>query len=436
VADTANDRIEVFDPNGAFLRTIGISARGPGQMTAPKGVAIDPTGRLLAVDTDGNRVDLFAPGTYAWSGQWTAAPGPNLYAPTGVGVDAGGSVYIGDRGNGRIVRLWGDGTPLNELGGPAALGGATLAGNAATAVSPVSHDAYVADGGHNRILVYSPEGQLVARWGAGGGSGAGGTGPGAFEHPQAVAVDPAGNVYVADTGNNRVVRLDPSGNVIAEWGAPGGADGLFRGPNGIGVDAAGSVYVLDGENNRIQVFTENGRFLFAWGNRGAGPGQLSQPSALAVGCEGDVYVADTNNNRVERFEPVSRAGSGCLAPSAWPPPLDVAPVVSVNLLRPAGVLARRALSIALACRRGCRVLVTATLAPAAGRRTVVKLAGVARGLPAARTGHLRLRVGPVALRRLRRQLGARRGMRARVTVIAQGPTGRRTTVVRSYLVTR
>jgi tripartite motif-containing protein 71 len=436
VADTANDRIEVFDPNGIFLRTIGISARGPGQMTAPKGLAIDPTGRLLAADTDGNRIELFAPGSYAWTGQWTAAPGPSLYAPTGVGVDTGGSVYVGDRGNGRIVRLWGDGTPLNEIGGPAAVGGATLAGNTTIAVSPVSHDAYVADAGHNRILVYGPEGQLLARWGAGGGNGAAGAGPGAFEHPQAVAVDRAGNLYVADTGNDRVVRLDPSGNVIAEWGATGGADGHFRGPNGIGVDAAGSVYVLDSENNRIQVFGENGRFLFRWGNRGPGPGQLSQPSALAVGCEGNVYVADTNNNRIERFEPVSRAGSGCLAPTAWPPPLDVAPVLSVNLLRPAGVLARRALSISVACQRGCRVLATATLAPSAGRRTAVKLAGVARGLPAARTGHLRLRVGPVAQRRLRRELGSRRGLRARVTVIAQGPTGRRTTVVRSYLVTR
>jgi DNA-binding beta-propeller fold protein YncE len=405
-------------------------------MTAPKGLAIDPTGRLLAADTDGNRIELFAPGSYSWTGQWTAAPGPSLYAPTSVGVDTGGSVYIGDRGNARIVRLWGDGTPLNEIGGPGALGGATLAGNTTIAVSPVSHDAYVADAGHNRILVYGPEGRLLARWGAGGGNGAAGAGPGAFEHPQAVAVDRAGNLYVADTGNDRVVRLDPSGNVIAEWGATGSTDGHFRGPNGIGVDAAGSVYVLDGENNRIQVFGESGRFLFRWGNRGPGPGQLSQPSALAVGCEGNVYVADTNNNRIERFEPVSRAGSGCLAPSAWPPPLDVAPVLSVKLLRPAGVLARRGVSLAVACQRGCRVLVTATLAPSAGRRAAVKLAGVARALPAARTGHLRLRVGPVALRRLRRELGSRRGMRARVTVIAQGPTGRRTTVLRSYLVTR
>jgi tripartite motif-containing protein 71 len=439
VADTANDRIAVFDPSGNYLRTIGISARGPDQLTAPKGLALDPSGRLLVADTDSNRVALFTAGSYSWGGQWTQMPGskPGLSGPSGVGVDPAGSVYVADRGNERIVRLWGDGTPLNEIGGPGALGGATVAGNVAIAVSPVSHDAYVADGGHNRILVYGPEGKLLARWGADGGGGAGGTGPGDFEHPQALAVDRAGDIDVADTGNDRVVRLDPAGGVIDEWGASGSADGHFRAPTGIGVDAAGDVYVLDSENNRVQVFSEDGRYLARWGNRGIAPGQFSQPTALAVGCEGNVYVADTNNNRVERFEPATRSGSGCVAASAWPPPLDVAPVLTVRLARVAGVLARRSLAITVACQRGCKVLITATLAPArSGRRRTVTLAALARGLPAARTGHVSLRVGASALRRMRRELGSRRAMRATVTVVAKGPTGRRTTVRRSYLVTR
>ena len=440
VANTANNRIEVFDPNGAFLRTIGINGRGPGQMTAPRGLAVDPTGRLLVADTDASRVELFAPLSYAFAGQWTVAAGRTaaLNRPTGIGVDPAGSVYVGDvAGNARIVRFWGDGTPLAEIGGPAGIGGATLAGSAAIAVSPVSRNAYVADSAHNRILVYNQEGSLLARWGAGGGNGAAGSGPGSFERPQAVAIDRAGDVLVADTGNDRVVRLDPSGNTIAEWGATGSGDGRFHSPRGIGVDAAGDVFVLDGENNRVQAFDEQGHFLFRFGNRGIGPGQLSQPAALAVGCEGDVYVADTNNNRIERFEPVSRHGAGCVAPSAWPPPLDVAPVLTVKLARRAGVLARRGLAMTVACRRGCKVLITATLAPRAGRRRrAAKLQAVARGLPAGRTGHVRLRVTAAALRRLRSELGSRRGLRASVAIVAEGPTGRRTTLHPSYLVTR
>ncbi len=436
VADTANGRISVFDPNGNFLRAIGIDARGPGQFTAPKGLALDPTGRLLVSDTDGSRVELFAPLTYAFAGQWTTMPGrpAALNRPTGIGVDPAGAVYIGDaQGNGRIERLWGDGTPLSELGGPGALGGASVADNAAVAVSPVSHDAYVADAGNNRILVFGPEGRLLARWGAEGGGGAAGSGSGAFSHPEAIAVDRAGDIDVADTGNDRVVKLDPAGNAIGVWG---GSAGHFHSPDGIGVDGAGNVYVLDGENNRVEMFSEAGGFLGRFGNRGIAAGQFSQPGALAVGCEGDVYVADTDNNRIERFEPVGRAGAGCLAPSAWPPPLDVAPVLTVRLQRSTGVLARRALAMTIACQRGCKVLVTASLVPRAGRRRAVRLPAVARGLPAARTGHVVLRLGAAGLRRLRRELGSRRGLRAQVTIVAVGPTGRRTVLRRSYLVTR
>ncbi len=439
VANTADGRIDVFDTHGNLLRTIGTDARGPGQMTAPKGLAVDPTGRLIVSDTDGSRVELFAPATYAYAGQWLAMPGRErlLNRPSGIGVDEAGSVYIGDaQGNERAVRLWGDGTPLNEIGGPAALGGATLAGSTSFAVSPSGHDVYVADSAHNRILVFGPEGKLLARWGAGGGDGSAGSGAGAFVHPQALALDRAGDIDVADTGNNRIVRLDPAGNVIGGWGAPGTAAGHFHAPNGIGVDGAGTVFVLDSQNNRVQAFSEDGRYLYRWGNRGPGPGQLSQPGALAVGCEGNVYVADTNNNRIERFEPGLRTGVGCVPSSAWPPPLDVAPVLRVKLLGTRGVLARRAVSMSLECQRGCKVLVTATLEPRGAARRAVRLQSVARGLPAARTGHLRLRVSQRALSRLRSALGAHRGLRARVKVVAVGPTGRRTTLQRSYLVTR
>jgi len=433
VADTANGRIEVFDASGDFLRTIGTNARGPwGQMTAPKGLAVDPTGRLIVSDTDASRVELFAPATDAFSGQWTAMPGrePLLNRPSGIGVDAAGSVYIGDaQGNERVVRMWGDGTPLNELGGPAQIGGATFAGASAFAVSPQSRDLYVADAGHNRVLVYGPKGNLLARWGAE-------SGDVSFSHPQAIALDRAGDLDVADTGHDRVVRLSPSGSVIAEWGSAGSAAGRFHAPDGIGVDAAGTVFVLDGENNRVQAFTEAGGYLYRWGSRGTAPGQFSQPAALAVGCEGNVYVADTNNNRVERFEMGNRAGVGCVLSSAWPPPLDVPPVLRIQLLRSRGVLAQRAVALAVSCQRGCKVLVTATLGPSSRKGRAVRLLAVARGLPAARTGHVRLRVSRAGVARLRAALGRRRGLRASIKIVAVGPTGRRTTVRRSYLVTR
>ncbi len=436
VADTANERIEVFDSNGDYLRTLGASARGPGELTAPRGLATDPTGRLLVSDTIDNRIEAFAPGSDAYSGSWTVAGGhsASFGEPAGIGVDPRGSVYVADPGNGRIVHLWGDGTFLSELGGPGDLGGAQLSGAGSVAVSPAG-TTYVADQNHNRVLVYSAAGSLIAKWGAHEGDGAAGDGQGEFDHPGAVALDGAGNVYVADTNNDRIVKLSPDGSVLGEWGSRGTGDGHFREPRGLAVDAAGRVYVLDRENNRVQVFDSGGRFLAKWGTRGTGLGQFSHPSAIAVDCNGDVYVADTNNNRVERFNPVSASATGGLVPGGWPPALDVAPVLKVSLPRHAGVLARRALALSVSCARGCQLLVTATLSPA-GRRGSVKLVPVARTLPPALTGHVRLIVAAATLRRLRRELGRSRTMRARVKILATGPTGRQTITTRTYTVTR
>ena len=437
VADTANARVQVFNPEGRFLRTLGASAREPGPLTGPRGLAIDPTGRLFVSDTVDSRVELFSPGSDAFAGT-VAAPGgyaSGFNRPAGIAVDPRGSIFISDPAGARIVRFWGDGTFLSELGGPADIGGAGLSEAGSVAVAAGSSDLYVADTNHNRILVYSPAGTLLARFGANGGDGSSGSGAGEFDHPEAVAVNGAGNAYVADTDNNRIVELSPAGTPLAQWGSRGTGDGRFHSPTGIALDAAGNVYVVDSENNRVEVFDPNGHFLQKWGERGIGPGEFSQPTAVAVDCDGDVYVADTNNNRVERFNPLSPFGSGCLAPSLWPPPLDVAPVLHVSLPRSSGVLARGALTLSVSCRRGCKVLVSATLSTSRPRRTV-RLIAVAHPLPAARTEHLRVRVGRGALRGLQGALGRHKGMLARITIVAAGPTGRRTTAHRTYAVTR
>jgi tripartite motif-containing protein 71 len=437
VADTANDRIEVFDPDGDYLRTIGASARGPGQLTAPRGLAVDPTGRLLVSDTVGNRIEAFAPETDAYAGQWTAAGGhaAGFLEPAGIAIDPRGSVYVADKGNARLVHLWGEGTFLGELGGLADLGGASLSGAGSVAVAAGPDETYVADTAHNRILVYGPEGTLRAKWGADEGDGEAGSGNDEFNHPDAVAVNGGGDAYVADTGNNRIVELSPAGEVLREWGGRGDSDGRMHSPGGIAVDGAGRVYVVDSENDRVEVFTAEGEFLAKWGVQGPGIGEFSQPSAIAVGCEGDVYVADTNNNRVERFDLVSPAPTGCLAPTTWPPPPDLPPVLHVSLPRTSGVLSSRTLALSLSCKRGCKVLVTATLAPA-GHAGGVPLVAAARPLPATLTGKVRLLLGPRSLRRLRHELGRHSTMIAHVRIVAAGPTGRRTTVTKTYTVSR
>ncbi|HTB70422.1 MAG TPA: hypothetical protein VK707_05535 [Solirubrobacteraceae bacterium] len=440
VADTANDRVEVYDAEGHLLRSIGITARGNSTFTAPRGLGVDPSGGLLVSDTVGGRVELFAPGSDAYVGQWTVAGGARagFDEPSGIGVDPHGPVYVADEGAQRIVQQWGDGTYQAEIGGPSDIGGAGLNGADAIAVAPGSGRIYVADAGHNRVLVYRADGSLLARWGAGGGNGAASGATGGFNHPTGIAVSAATlgeDVYVADKGNDRVVELSQGGEVLREWGSRGAGDGRFHAPAGVAVDGAGDVYVLDSENNRVEQFDSSGQYVAKWGFHGTGLGDFSQPSAIAVACNGDVYVADTNNNRVERFNVVAPAPTGCIAPPAWPPPLDVAPVVKVGVPSSSGVLARRSLALAVSCQRGCKVLVTGTLSPS-GRAGAVPLVAAARALPRARAEHLRLVVGPRAFARLRRALGRRAALTARVRIVAEGPTGLRTTVNRIYAVRR
>jgi tripartite motif-containing protein 71 len=438
VADTANDRIQVFDPSGNFLRSWGASGRGAGVLTAPKGLATDPTGRLFVSDTVDNRLELFAPASNAYVGAWTTAgstPGgrPIGFAgPTGIGVDPHGYVYVADTSNQRLVQFWGDGTYLSELGAGGQLdtpGAVAVGGGGAI---------YVADTAHNRVLAYASDGSLLAKWGAGEGNGTAGSGQGEFDSPRALAVDRQGQIYVADYGNNRIEKLAPDGSFLTQWGVPRSArNGHFRGPTGVAVDGAGNVYVVDNGNNRVEVFDGDGHYLDKWGQRGTGYGEFSQPTAIAADCDGEVFVADTNNNRIERFDPLSPIPPGCAAFGSWPAPLDVAPVLHVSLTHRSGVLARGGPGVMVSCERGCKLLVTATLSTRTAPQRTIGLIAVAKPLPAARVGHIHLRIANSALKRLRLALGHRHvGLIARVAIVAAGPTGRRTTLYKTYAVHR
>ena len=131
--------------------------------------------------------------------------------------------------------------------------------------------------------------------------GSGGSDPGQFEHPYGVAVDAAGQVYVADTGNSRLQVFTSSGGYITQWGSYGTGSGQFMLPLGVAVDASGNIYVADMVNDCIQKFTSSGGYITQWGSEGAGPGQFFCPWSVAVDAAGHVYVADTGNCRIQVF---------------------------------------------------------------------------------------------------------------------------------------
>ena len=166
------------------------------------------------------------------------------------------------------------------------------------AVDPSSGNVYVADTANNRIQVFSNDGTYISNWGKYNEVSRNGT----LKFPQRIALDEQGNVYVADTANNRIQVFSNDGTYISNWGKYGTGNGSFNQPSGIAVDpSSGNVYVADTANNRIQVFSNDGTYISNWGKYGRGNGSLNSPQDIALDEQGNVYVADTANNRIQVF---------------------------------------------------------------------------------------------------------------------------------------
>ena len=124
-----------------------------------------------------------------------------------------------------------------------------------------------------------------------------------------MATDASGNVYVGDTGNNRIEKFDADGAFLTAWGRSGSRNGPFFGlgfASGVATDPSGNVYVADPNNFQIQKFDSNGNFLTAWGSHGSGDGQFAHPLnqypfGVATDAVGNVYVADKYNYRIQKF---------------------------------------------------------------------------------------------------------------------------------------
>lgn len=147
---------------------------------------------------------------------------------------------------------------------------------------------YVTDTGNVRTQVFTSDGVYLAAWPSQGNS---------------IALDAFGHAFEVEEGG--VVRkYTTDGAELAHWGSYGSGPGQFNQPNGVAVDPARNVYVADTYNHRVQVFSNDGAFLGQWGSYGSAPGQFYRPSGIAVGPDGRIYVSDTWNGRVQVFGPV------------------------------------------------------------------------------------------------------------------------------------
>jgi uncharacterized protein (TIGR03663 family) len=161
---------------------------------------------------------------------------------------------------------------------------------------------YVADTLNQRIVKIAPDGTTTMFGQAGNGDGQFGNphdqdAQYAQDGPWGVAVDAQGDIYVTDTWNHRIEKFSPDFKFIMQWGA-----GELFGPRHIAVDSQGNVYVVDTGNKRVREYAADGTLTKDTGADGTGVGQFKEPSAISFGPNGDIYVADYWNNRIQIFD--------------------------------------------------------------------------------------------------------------------------------------
>ncbi|MBI4882639.1 MAG: hypothetical protein HY826_01135 [Actinobacteria bacterium] len=309
--------------------TGGFSDTAPFQFDDPTGVAVDGVGNIYVADRLNNRIRKITPtGIVSTLAGQTAAGSANLTGalasfnfPEGVAVDNKGNVYVADTANFLIRKI----TPLGLV---STLAGSTLSagfqdatGTSALFASPrglavdTAGNVYVADQNNNRIRKITPAGVVTTLAGQTASGSADGTGAAAqFTDPRGVAVDSAGNVYVADAGNNLIRKVTAAGVVTTLAGSTAGfldgtgAGAQFNAPFGVAVDASGNVYVTDQGNARIRKVTAAGVVTTLAGTSPAsyadGVGtdaRFSNPRGIAIDTSGTIYIGDVTNDRVRRI---------------------------------------------------------------------------------------------------------------------------------------
>ncbi|MGH7997232.1 MAG: hypothetical protein ACREFX_12875, partial [Opitutaceae bacterium] len=343
VADAGDHTIREIASGGVVSTLAGDSGQagmtdGTGtsaKFVYPYAVAIGPDGYLYVADMGANnirRVNLSTKevSTYAGSTAGTAgsANGVGTAAlfsgPQGIAVDSAGNVYVADTNNSTIRMIAAGTQNVTTLAGSAGQSGsADGTGNEARFDFPgglavdTHGDLYVADYDNSTIrLVNTTTGQVSTFAGAAGATGAinGAVGTARFDHPNGVAVDAGGNVYVADT-STQTIRMISGGNVttLAGGGYLGGridatgTQARFFYPDGLAATAAGLVYVADTGNHTIRMVTAPAGVVTTYagsaGTIGSANGngtaaQFNYPYGVAADSAGNLYIADQNNDTI------------------------------------------------------------------------------------------------------------------------------------------
>ena len=311
----------------AYDRVIGSSGANPGQMNAPRGVAVAPDGSLYVADSRNNRIQHLTAdgkviqiwGTFADAAKGQA-PGGTFNEPWGIAVSADGSVYVADTWNHRVQKFSADGNFIKMWG---SFGGAEKADGfwgPRTIAIDAKGRIFVMDTGNKRVAIFDTEGQGLGSFGTAG------LNPGQFDEPVGMAFDRSGNLYVADTWNQRIQVFQPDASgtsfiPLRNWEVSAWFGQSLDNKPFLTVDASGNVFITDPDGGRVLEINSDGQFVRGWSDLVGDIPALGMPAGVALDAQGGVWVSDARTNHVLHFTlpPVEAPAQPQIAPQEGQP---------------------------------------------------------------------------------------------------------------------
>ena len=308
----------------------GVIGSGPGQFTNPDDVTVDSAGNVYIADTSNDRIQKFTPdGRFISQFGTIGTDAGELTNPNAVAVDAAGNAYVADRSNHRVMQFdssgafvrgwgWSVDTAADALETCTASSGCEIGTAVDSATrnggffSPhaiavdAAGDVYVSEfAGDQRVQRFDPAPivSYVAGWGSPGSA------PGQFARPVGLALDSSPSVFVADRDNSRVQKFTTTGSFIQTIGSLGSGDGQINVAEDVAVDPDGNLWVAESNNRRVQKFTADGAFLASYTGYQPGSGKFV-PAAIAFSPQGDLYAIDSTageNYRILRLRETAPA---------------------------------------------------------------------------------------------------------------------------------
>ncbi len=282
-------------PEGAPLFSFGRTGIGACEFNYPRAGVLGPDKLLYIIDKGGRLQVLTQAGEFvrAWY-----MPEYLAGKPCGIAVTPDGRIYAADTHYARVLVFSPDGQELSRFGsygdGPGQFRLPTD-----VAIDPRGF-VYVAEyGGNDRISKYDMNWRFLASF---GGQDAG---EARLERPQSLIIDVDGSLWVADSCNHRIVHYSAEGELLGHFGSLGPGVGALRFPYSVDRMSDGTLVVAEYGNNRVQRFDRTGKSLGTWGSAGRALGQLAYPWAAVVGDRDRVFVVDSGNNRIQVIDGIA-----------------------------------------------------------------------------------------------------------------------------------